>query len=334
MLLAPMKKQLLSIAFSILALCGNAFGQEHSITKIGILGCHNQGKPAPAIAFFADTLKPDYSIWIGDNVYADTETDPQHIQRQLEILQAKDGFDRLRQTSTFMVTWDDHDYGLNDAGKDYIFKEESKQIHRQFWNLTKEIPADRDGIYYSKLETLPNGKVAQFIMLDGRFNRDEPGPTADALGKRQWEFLEEQLKKSADLRFILCGYQVLLNKPTRWEAWIKLGKSRERLFNLIKSTGAENIVFVTGDQHYVEVLRSPNNVKYKTFEIMAAGINKNEVPGIATNRAMKADNTIHSAPLIEVHWTNEPYIHFKNYDVENNRVSSEFKFKLGDIGWK
>ncbi|MCB0754238.1 MAG: alkaline phosphatase family protein [Flavobacteriales bacterium] len=327
-----MKHPLLCTIISILFV--NAMAQDDAVTKIAVLGCHNQGSPAPAIPYFADKLQPDYSIWIGDNVYADTETDPQHIQRQLEVLENKDGYKKLRDNSKYMVTWDDHDYGLNDAGKDYVFKEESKQIHRKFWRLENEIPSERDGIYYAKLEKQPNGKVIQFIMLDGRFNRDDPGPEADALGENQWKFLESELKKPADLRFILCGYQVLLNKPTRWEAWIKLGKSRERLFDLIKSTGAQNIVFVTGDQHYVEVLHSPSNVDYKTFEIMAAGINKNEVPGIATNRSMKADKTIHSAPIIEVHWTADPYIHFKNYDVEKDRVNSDFRFKLSEIGWK
>lgn len=308
--------------------------QEETITKIAVLGCHNQGSPAPTIPYFADKLQPDYSIWIGDNVYADTETDPQHILRQLQVLENKEGYKKLRENSKFMVTWDDHDYGLNDSDKDYVFKEESKQIHRKFWRLENEIPTDQDGIYYAKLEKQPNGKIIQFIMLDGRYNKDKPGPNADALGENQWKWLEKQLKEKADLRFILSGYQVLLKKPMRWEAWIRQGKSRERLFELIKSTDAEHIVFVTGDQHYVEVLHSPNNVKYKTFEIMAAGINKNEVPGIATNRAMKADKTIHSAPLIEVHWTEEPYIDFKNYDVIGDRVNSEFKFKLSQIGWK
>jgi alkaline phosphatase D len=318
--------------FTLLVFQVNA--QDQLITKIAVLGCHNQGQPAPAITYFADSLKPDYSIWIGDNVYADTETDPQHIQRQLEVLENKDGFKKLRETSKFMVTWDDHDFGLNDAGKSYIFKEESKQIHRKFWQLENEIPTGQDGVYYSKLEKQPNGKVIHFIMLDGRFNRDDPGPDADALGENQWKFLWSELKQPADLRFILCGYQVLLNKPTRWEAWIKLGKSRDQMFDLIKSTKAENVIFITGDQHYVEVLHSPANVDYKTFEIMAAGINKNEVPGIATNRSMKADKTIHSAPMIEIHWTQDPYIHFKNYDVIGDRVNSEFKFKLSKVGWK
>lgn len=316
-----------------LSLSQAVFSQE-PITKIAVLGCHNQGQPAPAIPYFADSLKPDFSIWIGDNVYADTETDPQHILRQLQVLENKDGFKKLRETSKFMVTWDDHDFGLNDSDKDYVFKEESKQIHRKFWRLENDVPADRDGIYHARLEKLPNGKVIQFLMIDGRFNKDRPGPKADILGENQWKWLEEQLKQPADLRFFLSGMQVLLHKPTHWEAWVRQGKSRQRLMDLIKSTGAQNIVFVTGDQHYVEVLRSPSNVKYKTFEIMAAGINKNERPGIPMNRVMKADVTVHSAPLIEVHWTSDPYIHFKNYDVLNDKVSSEFIFKLSEISWK
>lgn len=327
-----MQKLLLSLV--ILYLTISSYAQDHSVTKIAVLGCHNQGEEAPAIPYFVNKLKPDYSIWIGDNVYADTETDPKHIQRQLEVLENKAGFKELRKSSKFMVTWDDHDYGLNNAGKDYKFKEESKQIHRKFWKLENDVPSDRDGIYHARLEKLPNGKTIQFLMVDVRYNKDEPGPKADILGENQWKWLEAELKKPADVRFFLSGIQVLLHKPTHWEAWVRMGKSRKRLMNLIKSTGAENIIFVTGDQHYVEVLHSPHNVKYKTFEIMAAGINKNERPGIPMNRAMKADITIHSAPLIEVHWTPEPHIDFKNYDVENDKVSSEFKFKLSEIGWK
>ena len=312
----------------------NLFAQDEPVTKIAVLGCHNQGSPAPAIPYFADKLQPDFSIWIGDNVYADTETDPQHILQQLKVLENKEGYKKLRENSKFMVTWDDHDYGLNNAGKDYKFKEESKQIHRKFWQLENDVPEDRDGIYHSRLEKLPNGKTIQFLMVDIRYNKDEPGPKSDILGENQWKWLEKQLKKPADLRFFLSGIQVLLHRPTHWEAWVRMGKSRNRLMNLIKSTRAENVVFITGDQHYVEVLHSPHNVKYKTYEIMAAGINKNERPGIPMNRAMKADVTIHSAPLIEVHWTSDPYIHFKNYDVEKDKVSSEFKFTLSEIGWK
>lgn len=323
---------------ALLCLCAAtvAYAQDGMITKIAVLGCHDQHSPAPTIPYFANELKPAYSIWVGDNVYADTESDPQHIQRQLEVLEAKPGFKELRANSKFMVTWDDHDYGLNDAGKEYIYKEESKQIHRKFWQLEEEIPADRDGVYYAVVEEQPNGRKIQFIMIDCRSNRDNPKMKgADALGEKQWQWLEEQLKQGADLRFFVSGYQVLLKRTNRWEAWVKLGKSRKRLFDLIDSTGANNIVFVTGDQHYVEVLRNPKQVRYNTIEIMAAGINKTERPGLARNRVMGPDVTVHSAPIIEVHWDgSEPYIHFKNYDVVGNRVNMEYQYPLSKMAWK
>lgn len=313
-------------------MCLLAYAQ--SVTKIAVLGCHNQWEPAPAIEYFADSIQPQFSVWVGDNVYADTETDPEHIRRQLEVLPTKPGFNKLRERSVFYVTWDDHDYGLNDAGKEYIFKEESKQIHRSFWALEDQIPADQDGVYYANIETLPNGKKIQFIMIDCRSNRDNPKMRgADALGENQWTWLEAELQKEADLRFFVSGYQVLLKRPNRWEAWVKVGKSRQRLFELIDETKANNVVFITGDQHYVEVLRNPKKIKYNTIEIMAAGINKTERPGLAKNRVMGPDVTVHSAPVIEVHWDEaDPFIHFKNYDVVNDRVNMDYTYPLSKIG--
>lgn len=333
----PMRTLFTWLFYGLVALgmANVAFAQTENVTTIAVLGCHRQDLPAPTIPFLANTIKPNYCVWVGDNVYADTETDPQHIQRQLEILLSKDGFEQLREVAKFMVTWDDHDYGLNDAGKDYIYKEESKQIHRKFWQLENDIPANQDGVYYAKLEKQPNGKVVQFIMLDGRSNRENPlKPLCDAFGENQWKWLEGQLKQPADVRFVVCGYQMLIKRPSRWEALVKLGRSRKRFFKLVKETGASNLIFITGDQHYVEVLRSPKVLKYKTYEIMAAGINNTERPGIAKNRVMGPDISTHKAPIIEIHWTAEPYILVKSYNPETNAVRMQYKIPLSSIGWK
>ncbi|CAN5446786.1 hypothetical protein BH09BAC1_BH09BAC1_01930 [soil metagenome] len=323
------------VALLLLIPCPMLIGQTEAITTIAILGCHQQHIPAPTIPFLANTLKPNYCVWVGDNVYADTETDPEYIQQQLEVLLNKEGFKKLRDVSKFRVIWDDHDYGLNDIGKKYVFKEQSKQIHRKFWQLETEIPADQDGIYYAKLDTQPNGKVIQFIMLDGRSNRDNPlQPCADAFGENQWKWLEAQLRQPADLRFIINGYQILLKRPTSWEALVKIGRSRKRLFNIIKYTGANKVLFITGDQHYVEVLRSPKVLGYKTFEIMAAGINNVERPRLAKNRVMAPCVAVQKAPVIEVHWTAEPYLHLKVYDPETGNINAECKMLLSVVKWK
>ncbi len=310
--------------------------QAQDSTNIAIIGCHKQNNSAPALEYIANIMQPDYCIWVGDNVYADTRNDAQHIQNQLDKLAAKPGFEELRDNSTFMVTWDDHDYGLNNEGKDYPLKEESKQIHRTFWQLEDEIPADHDGVYYAKLEEQANGKILQFIMLDGRYNRDDEGKKADALGEKQWAWLEAELQKPADLRLIVSGYQVLLDCPTRWEAWAKLGDSRKRLFDLIKTTEAKGVVFITGDQHYVEILKKKNALGYDAYEIMASGINQTERPSRRNNRILGPDLTKHSAPQITIYWkeTDEyaPHIYFKNIAVETGKKTSKYRIFMSDIG--
>ncbi|MCB9256368.1 MAG: alkaline phosphatase family protein [Chitinophagales bacterium] len=303
---------------------------QHS-TTIGLLGCHVQGRPAPSIEFFADVLQPDYAVWLGDNVYADTESDPQYIQDQLNVLAQKPGFQKLKANTPFFVTWDDHDFGLNGSDKNYIFKEESKEIHRKFWELETKVPEERDGVYYDEVIHLENGKSLQFIMLDGRFNHD----SKNTLGANQWAWLETVLEKKVDLRFIVCGYQVLLPHMTRWESWAKTGKERKRLFKLIEKTQANNILFLTGDQHTTEVLRSQKKLNYFSYEIMACGINQTERPGRAPNRVLGPDLTLNSSPLIEIIWEEkDAQILFKNYNADTQEVVSSFTFRLSDIGPK
>lgn len=322
-----MKTSFLTAVGCILVLSSSA----QKTTTIGLLGCHVQGRPAPSIEFFADNLQPDYAVWLGDNVYADTETDPRHIQNQLDVLAQKPGFQKLKANTPFFVTWDDHDYGLNNAGKTYAFKNESKEIHRKFWELEYKVPSNRNGVYYDEVIALENGKLMQFILLDGRFNHD----SKHALGEEQWVWLETVLSKPADIRFIVSGYQVLLPKLTRWESWAKTGKEKKRLLNLLEATQAHNAIFLTGDQHTTEILRTQKKYSYFTYEIMACGINQTEKPGRAPNRVLGPDLTFNSAPIITIHWgENNTIIEFENYDVDTKRIVSNFEFNLSDIGLK
>jgi alkaline phosphatase D len=304
--------------------------------RIGIIGCHSQGYEAPAIPYMADVLRPQYVLWVGDNVYADTETDPEHIRRQLELMAAKPGFAQLRATSEFLVTWDDHDFGTNDGGADYPLREESQAIHTDFWQLTDYIPAGQEGVYYAQTLRSETGKRVQVILLDGRYHRGNPRKRkADVLGQAQWTWLEQQLQQPADLRLLVNGYQFLLQRPNRWEAWIKVGNSRKRLFDLMRSAeGNAPMLFISGDQHYVEVLESARKVPYHTFEIMAAGINQTERPGLARNRVAGPDLTLHNAPILDIYWSDDPYLLFRNVEVPSGQVTLEYRIRLADIGWK
>jgi alkaline phosphatase D len=189
------------------------------VKRLGIIGCLRQQDPVPALDRYV-AAKPDVVLWVGDNVYADTEDDPSHIERCYAALEQKPGFKQLRDQSTFLAVWDDHDYGLNDDGMRYKLKKASHGIFRRFWRHEQRVPSDRPGVFHSQIFGEP-GKRCQVIMLDGRFNREDPGDASDTLGEPQWAWLAEELRKPADLRFIVSGYQVLLDRETKFETWAK-----------------------------------------------------------------------------------------------------------------
>ena len=79
-------------------------------------------------------------------------------------LGAKESFKELKKNVPILATWDDHDFGWNDAGRHYPFKKEAKEIFLDFFDE----PADsdrrkREGIY-SSYEYDLQGKKIQIII--------------------------------------------------------------------------------------------------------------------------------------------------------------------------
>ncbi len=311
----------------------SAISQAQEIKRIGLLGCHRQDEPAPALARYVE-VKPDLCLWVGDNVYADTENDPKFIEQCYQNLESKPAFRQLREASVFLPTWDDHDYGLNNEGKNYPLKEASKELFRKFWKMEEAIPADQPGVYHARTFSHA-GHTLQVILLDCRYNRDDPSETGDTLGEAQWKWLEEQLEQPADLRLIVSGYQVLLDNDSVWETWGKFPGARERLYELVRSTGAEGVVFITGDQHYGEVLRVPEVFYYDAIEIMFAGINQTEPPDFTTLRVSPVSSSTHSLALIDVQWEADayhpPHLLFTIRDAMLNQLEVTYRINLAEL---
>ena len=283
---------------------------ELTLTRIATAGCHQQGQPAPALARYV-AAKPDLMLWVGDNVYADTAEDINFLKQCHEVLAAKPAFQQLRESTTIMATWDDHDFGLNNAGRHYKLKQQSKAFFREFWDLKDRVPADQEGVYYSRLFGTGD-RAVQVIMLDTRYNRDDEGPESDTLGEPQWEWLSKELAKPATLRLIVSGYQVLLETGTPWETWAKFPKARQRLFELIQKQKAEGVIFITGDQHSGEVLRIRDALGYDGIEFMFAGINQEERHVKSAYRVSPASHAKDAYALIDIHWEDDPQKPDKN----------------------
>ena len=107
-------------------------------TKFGLGSCLDQDYPQP-IWEAIEKEDLDYFVFLGDNVYGDL---PSGSLRKMvsAYKKQKNNFPKWMDDVKILPIWDDHDYGLNDAGSEYPLKRQSQEIYLNFW----EIPFDDD----------------------------------------------------------------------------------------------------------------------------------------------------------------------------------------------
>ena len=259
------------------------------VNRIAFGSCLHQDKPQ----FIWDSIraqKPDIFLFMGDNIYADTK-DMNLMQAKYNKLAAHAEFGNFRKHIPIYAVWDDHDYGRNDAGEEYPAKVQSEQIFLDFFKVPANAATkSRPGIYDAHLFGTPN-KSVQVILLDTRYFR---GPTVQALpdascpkknyrqqlnpdvsllGEEQWIWLREQLLKPAQVRLIVSSIQVIPDQHC-WEKWANFPLQRQKLFDLIASTHANGVVFLSGDRHLAEVSKIDiESIGYPLYEVTSSGMN-------------------------------------------------------------
>ena len=84
-------------------------------------------------------------------------------------------------------------------------------------------------------------------LAHGRYQQQH-GSQHEMLGDDQWQWLEAQLNKEADVRLIVSSVQVLASGHN-WEAWHLFPDERTRFYDLIRKTRANGVVVLSGDRH-------------------------------------------------------------------------------------
>ena len=278
-----------TIVFHALSLlCFSVFSSE-AISTIAFGSCLRQWKPQPIWDSIV-ALRPDVFLFIGDNVYANA-TDVQDMHQAYAQLASQTGYQRLQAICPVYATWDDHDYGTNNAGSDYPMREASEQVFLDFFGVPENAPArHRPGVYSAQMLGPPERRV-QIILLDTRYFRSplrevpttracprlnlaaNTDPDATILGEDQWRWLAEQLDKPARLRIIASSIQVIPEQHC-FEKWANFPNERNKLFRTIRESGASGVVLISGDRHLAEISRlEASVVGYPLYELTSSGMN-------------------------------------------------------------
>jgi alkaline phosphatase D len=295
-----------------------AVRSDGSLTRIAFGSCINtQAHPMLERTL---TLPFDLFILLGDNIYADT-TNAAVMARKYRVRKESAFFQALRKKAPVLATWDDHDFGRNDAGSNYVMRVESQKLFLDFMDDPADSPRrKREGIYDSYLFG-PPGKRVQVILLDTRYFRStlatgennvvpsggkyipHPDPNVTMLGEAQWKWLEEQLRVPAELRIIGSSIQ-FISEFSGAEAWANMPREKQRMLDLLKKTKANGVLFISGDRHWAELSRLDRDGIYPLYDLTSSALTEEHKRGTPTPNRFRDGPTYHdtNVGLMTIDW--------------------------------
>jgi alkaline phosphatase D len=275
--------------------------------------------------------EPDLFLYLGDAIYADTDgktawtVSEGQLRGEWNRLADKPEFQAARRSMPFMAVWDNHDYGSHAGGAEFELKVQSQAAFLDFFGEPAESERRRTGGIYDAKLLGPEGRRLQIILLDTKYFRSKPlrdprpreerlalgvvgnfaaldDPTATLLGKAQWAWLETQLRQPADLRLICSSTQIIPDEKGMDE-WGNFAHERRRLFDLIRSIRASEVLFLSGNVHFAEISRADDG-PYPIHEFTSSGLTHvNLQYSAAPNRARVAGPCEEvQFGLIEIDW--------------------------------
>lgn len=238
--------------------------------------------------FWDDILNenPDVFIWGGDNIYADTE-DMAKMEAMYLEQKAVPEYAALNESVLITGTWDDHDYGVNDGGEEFLKKRESQKLFLDFMEVGQDDPRrNREGVYSSQTISKPEGDV-KIINLDTRYFRTPltegrsqgkryvPNSYGDGtiLGTKQWSWLENELSNSkAAFNFIVSSIQFLSNEHG-FEKWANHPHEVDKMLDVITKSRAKRVIFLSGDRHISEFSKMERDqISFPLIDFTSSGL--------------------------------------------------------------
>ena len=270
------------------------------ITRIAFGSCAFQWVEQPIFRAVV-AAEPDLYLSLGDAIYGDFDGEntfdvtPESLREEWQELADNPDWQHLTANVPVMAVWDNHDYGKADKGPPMLAEREEGA----------------------------GGSLGKYA--------PQTDPGVSLLGAAQWTWLEDQLRHPAEVRLIASSGQIVPDQKGMDE-WGNYPHERQRLFDLIESTGAEGVVLLTGNVHFSELSKIDEG-SYPFYDFTSSGLThiNDEYPQAPNDYRVAGPYVDLNFGLVEIDWeAPSPRITLQIIDVEGN-VQLEHELHLNEL---
>jgi alkaline phosphatase D len=216
--------------------------------------------------------KLDAIVLLGDTPYIESTELAVQRRRYQEFYALPQLAAAFREIPTYGV-WDDHDFGPNDALGILPHKHRSRRAFVEY-HANPSYGTGTEGIYTK----FRRGPVEVFLLDTRWFANTERSPVnpdrMTLLGRAQWEWLTEGLKRStAPIKVLPSG--MIWNEafyPGKNDCWIAYPYERHALFKFLGDQKITGVVLVGGDIHLSRMFVHPTRalIGYDLYEFVSS----------------------------------------------------------------
>ncbi len=214
-------------------------------------------------------LEVDSVFLMGDTPYIDN-SDLEVIRRKHRQFLQIDDLEALASHTSFVGTWDDHDFGRNNGnGRNMMNGKADTRRGFVEYRAHSQYGTGREGVYHK----VDMGMIEVFLLDPRFFSQTEPSPVDSTqptcFGKEQWNWLLKGLKDSkAPFKVLATGaiWQDKKNRETddMFTYWYE----RDALLRFIKTENISGVVLLGGDIHVARHLVHPQRVGYDLHDFV------------------------------------------------------------------
>lgn len=243
--------------------------------RIALLSCMNADKSARTKMWASvQAADPDYIFLMGDNVYGDSifSNSPDTLWSKYVGGRQAIPFYQWKNLKPVIATWDDHDFGKNDADGTYKYKDNSLAVFKAFYGQealdTVLIPGPGNSNYFRAFNQ-------NFLFLDSRFYRNlSHNGIKGFLGDLQLAWLSEVMQRAnGEPTWIIEGSPFYGRAKKRNTSYQSSAPEEMSLFLKEVSSWNSPALFIAGDLHYSEISQIPKEaLGYNTCEFISSSL--------------------------------------------------------------